>query len=560
VGYAESMSRVGSWIGPGSWIKPGSLAALGVLLVAGCEQPAPERPPIDHVLVILVDTLRADALGAWGAPEGATPALDAFADQSTVFLNAHTQGSFTASSVTSIFAGRRIAEESVKMHDGVPTLAEQFQAAGFATGAFICNDIINEKSGYARGFDSMLQLTPYSDNGPIVEWFAAHSSARTFAYVHLNEAHDPYEPPGEWIDKRANPDPIAAERRALFERVHEQYELVDFDASVAHIETEIGGYADDVSYSDARIGALIDAARAAWPPERTAIVVTSDHGEGLWTRVAMLSGKRGQSLRAGDPQTLATTLMPTHGNQVTRELSHVPLIVAAPGFAPARIDGLVEMIDLFPTLLELAHLPLPADLPGESLVARMRGAREPAGDAFTFTRFNASLITSDGWQLIRPTLKGVCEESVVIQLYDLGTDPEARVNVAEQHPELVERLEALVVERLRTGLRGFDQDLTPQDAANLADLGYLELLDEFAPELLRLPTPELLTILSEATECVDRLGAARALGSPRTTGAGDDERKVERELTPEILATLAERRDLEGSPAVREALDAVLGS
>lgn len=533
---------------------------LTALVFAGCAPDRAEpREPVDHVLVILVDTLRADALGAYGAPAGATPALDAFADQSAVFLQAHTQGSFTASSVTSIFAGRRIAEESVKMHADVPTLAEQFQAAGFATGAFICNDIINEQSGYARGFDSMLQMTPYSDNAPIVAWFEAHADAPSFAYVHLNEAHDPYEPPAEWIDKRAAPEPVASDRRTLFERVHEEYDLVDFDASVAQIETEIGGYADDVTYSDARIGALIDAARAAWPAERTAIVVTSDHGEGLWTRVAMLSGKRGHSIRAGEPQTIATTLMPTHGNQVNVELSHVPLIIQAPGIEAARIDGLVELIDLFPTLLELADLPLPDALPGESLVARMAGTADPAeGDAFTFTRFNASLITADGWQLIRPTLKGICEESVELQLYQLDTDPEARVNVAPRHPEVVERLDAIVEQRLARGLRDFDQKLSPEQLATLEKLGYFGLIDEFDPRFLALTTPELLTILTESPECVDRLRAARALGAPRTIGEGEDAEELPRDLSDEIRAGLAERRDVEGSPAVRDAIDAVI--
>lgn len=523
--------------------------AAGALLVLGASCDSPPPPAVDHVLVILVDTLRADALGAYGAPAGATPALDAFAAESAVFLQAHTQGSWTAPSVIALMTGRRIAEEGVHLPGDVPVLAEQFQQAGFATAAFICNDIVKQEAGFARGFDSMLQMAPYSENAPILEWLHAHAERKSFAYVHLNEAHDPYaEEQHAWPVLRVNPPALPAERRAYYERVYAEHGLEDFDGSLARIETELGGYADDVTYSDARIAELLGAVAESWPAERTAIVITSDHGEGLWTRVAMLSGKRGKTIESGAPQTLVTTLMPTHGNQVYRELSHVPLIIHGPGIEAARVAGPVESIDLFPTLLELADLPLPADLPGRSLVPSLHGADSPRGDAFTFTRFNASLIAADGWQLIRPTDLGECEEAVVMQLYNLNADPEARVNLAELHPERVERMQRIVIERLRAGLRGYSQELSGADRATLQGLGYMdsEIVEQVEARFEQLSTEELLALLVDAPECLSRLNAARALAA------------AERELSSEVRAKLAERRGLEGSLAVRSALDAAL--
>jgi len=537
VGYACDMVRLAS------------STLLTALALAGCSSETPPREPVDHVLVILVDTLRADALGAYGAPPGSTPALDALADESAVFLEAYSQGSWTVPSMISLFTGRRVTDEGgLHLPAEGPVLAERFQRAGFATAAFICNDLVCEEAGFARGFDAMLQLTPYSPNGPILEWLAAHADGKSFAYVHLNEAHDPYVPADPaWVVRRKDPPPLAPERLAYYERVEAELGLQDFDGAVAHIAEEVAGYADDVAYSDARIGELLDAARRLWPAERTVVVVTADHGEGLWTREAMMTGQRGNAARRGEPPTLVTSLMPTHGNQVYRELSHVPLLVRAPGIAPTRINGPVESIDLFPTLLELADLPRPEGLAGASLVARMEGEPGAGEDAFTFTRFNASLITADGWQLILPTDEGVCVEGLELELFDLNVDPEARTNVAARHPDQVERLRAVALRRLRSGLRPEVRDPDPEEVAKLSGLGYLDSeIVEVAREAVKSkPTADLVATVVESTACLARLDAAKAL-----RGRG---------LTSEQRATLRERLGVEGSAAVRDALETVLG-
>ena len=195
-----------------SWI-----AALAIF--ASCDQSSPARP--EHVLLVLVDTLRADHLGSMGHPRSPTPAIDSVAEAGVIFEEAYAQSSWTSPSIVSLFTGRRLAEDRLDLPAALPTLAESFQRAGWATGAFIMNDIVHEKQGFARGFDHFEQMVPYfSENGPILEWLAAHEAERAFTYVHLNEVHDPYFAPeghvcihsGESPARR--PAPVAVEPRA----------------------------------------------------------------------------------------------------------------------------------------------------------------------------------------------------------------------------------------------------------------------------------------------------------------------------------------------------------
>lgn len=534
-----------------SWIE-----ALALALAASCDQSSPARP--EHVLLVLVDTLRADHLGSMGHPRSPTPAIDSVAEAGVIFEEAYAQSSWTSPSIVSLFTGRRLAEDRLDLPAALPTLAESFQRAGWATGAFIMNDIVHEKQGFARGFDHFEQMVPYSENGPILEWLAAHAAERAFTYVHLNEVHDPYLPPEPYVRCRKTPDPLPSEQRAYYERVtHELALQGDLEAEMRHIEAERGGYVDDVCYSDARIGGLLEGLAAQGLAERTLVVITADHGEGLWTRVAMMYGQRRKALASGEPPRLSNTLMPTHGNQVYRELLHVPWVMSGPGLPDGeRVAGPVELVDLFPTLLELCDLPLPEGLQGTSRVARIQGRAQPPAEAFAQTRFCSTLITSDGWQVIVPTALGECEEGLVLELYHLPSDPEARTNRAGDASER-ERLASLVerAQRLRQAAV-WDQGRSdprygPDVLETLEDLGYVEsgVVDLGpSPELLDLDIAELVRRVTsnEETVCTRRLAAARALATRKG------------ELDPAAVEQVRARLSLESSAAVRAELEKAL--
>jgi len=169
-------------------------AALAAACGGGAED-GPPRPVPRHVLLIVVDTLRADHLGCYGH-YSPTPAMDGVAARGVRFAQAIVQGSWTAPSMVSILTGRRLAEERLDVPAGLPTLAESFQRAGWTTGAFIMNDIVHQDRGFARGFDLFEQRVPYEwSTEEVARWIAAHAGEPTFTYVHLNEPHDPYLPP-----------------------------------------------------------------------------------------------------------------------------------------------------------------------------------------------------------------------------------------------------------------------------------------------------------------------------------------------------------------------------
>jgi arylsulfatase len=501
----------------------------------------------DHVLVVLVDTLRADHLGCYGHPSAETPAMDSIAATGVRFERAISQCSWTAPSVVSLMTSRYMAEERLDVPEGIPTLARSFQEDGWATAGFIMNDIVKEEAGFRQGFGPFHQMIPYDPLDRVKTWIVANARIRSFTYVHLNEPHDPYLPPEPHQRKVLAPDPVSADRRSFYDTVHGGLDLQDdLGTSVAHIEREVGGYIDDIGFSDKRIQELLDVYEQTGLLERTCVVITSDHGEGLWTRVAYMTGQRGQKLAEGDP-TLVNTLMPTHGNQVNHELVNVPLLIRSPGLkAGTVVTGTVELVDVFPTLLELCDLEVPSGLQGHSLVERVgRGHSDAAG--FTYTRFNSSLVTADGWQLILPTELGECAEGVALQLYDLKTDPDARHNLAAEHPERVRELSAIVAARLADGLTGATTP-SARTVAQLAKLGYgpsgAGIFTQVREELLAKSTAELIDILTASNNCLARLEAARALG--------------ERELTESETGVVRTRMGLEGAEPVREAMDAAL--
>jgi len=539
-------------------MQPRFVLPLLLLAASACSEPAPPpRPTPEHVVLIVVDTLRADHLGAYGHDESTSPAIDALARRGVVFERATAQASWTAPSMVSLMTGRRIAGDRLDVPlEGdarVPTIATSFARAGWTTAAFIYNDIVSVPNGYGGGFDVFEQHVPYEPMDPVVEWIGAHADEPSFLYVHLNEPHDPYEPPTEHRDWMHEPPAIGAAERDYFERVRAEHDLPPIDASVATIEHERAGYVDDVRFSDGQVGQVVDALERHGLLDATAIVVAADHGEGLWTRVAYASGDRAAAAKKGESPTLENTLKMTHGNQLYEELVHVPLILTAPGIAPGqRVEERVENVDIWPTLLELCDLPAPSSLDGESLLAaidRPGDWRERKSIVFSATRYAITVITQDDWQLILPTETGRCLEGLTVELYDLSNDPQARTNVAAEHPERVRELSALArAYRERSLPDGISQAALEANADVLAELGYVDAIVDDPEQYARMGTNELLELLDDGSwlACQLRLSAAKAL------------RERKRRLDEAALERIGLALETETSPAVRAELEAVL--
>lgn len=527
---------------------------LAALVSLGCScSREPDRPKVDHVVVILVDTLRADHLSPYGYHRDTSPALADLAARGARFENAVSQCSWTSPSVVSLFTGQYVADERLTLPADRPALAEAFQRAGFETAAFIFNDIINEKNAFARGFDVFEQFAPYDPSDRIVAWLQGVKGKRSFTYIHLAEPHDdggPYQPPTKPHFRKEPAKSLREGRVEYYQKINDALQLHDFEQSVMTIRQQIAGYDDDVTVADKRIGALMWALREAGIDDQTAIVVTADHGEGLWTREAYDVGQRHTKLSKDNAQpTLVNTLMNTHGSQVNLELVHVPLLLKAPGVpAGLVIESWVENVDVAPTVLELADVAASGVLHGKSLLPLLDAPKsEHKPYVFSMTRFVRCAIDRDRVQLIVPTARGECELGLETQLYDLKTDPEARVNLAAQRPQDVARLAQAIAQRFdaKVAIPG-EHHVSEDNRELLAKLGYLEsgtVADEV--DLSQETTKGLLTaLLDPTTVCMAQVEILREL--------------VKRELDDDQRAALQRLREKTSSKMIKAELDRVL--
>jgi choline-sulfatase len=416
------------------------LAALGQ---ACARADAPQKPPIksNSVLFITIDTLRADRIGIYGAKNIETPNIDRLAREGAWAHHSTVHVPLTRPSHISIFTGRYPAEHGIRdnvapsLAPELPLLAELFQRAGFATAGFVSSVVLTRQSGLARGFDTYSDTFEIGEDdarflntiqkrgdivtGEAIAWMKEHPLF--FAWVHLYDPHDPYEPPGRY--------------------------------AVAYADRPYDG---EVAWSDELVGRLVESLRDSQRLDNTLVVVTSDHGEGL--------GEHGEDV---------------HGYFVYETTLHVPLVFRGPGVTPGtRVDTLTRSVDLYPTLLELAGIgggtPTSA---GRSLAPALRGGRlqeEPS--------FAESLVplVHFGWSDLRTVRDGRWKYILAPrpELYDLERDPTESHNLVEQEPARARALRAALEGRLRAEKQAATRDtaratVPPDLLEKLGALGYL---------------------------------------------------------------------------------------
>jgi arylsulfatase A-like enzyme len=339
-----------------------SLLALGLAALASTTASA--APP--RVVVVTVDTLRADHVRAYGGPIP-TPAMDAIARRGALLLDAYTPTPTTAPAHASLWTGLHpwghgATDNAVPLRADVPTVAERARAAGLPTAAFVSSFILDARFGWSRGFERyhFEPTEPYhwrgrergrfwTRAGPTTDaalaWLGAHADGGFLLWVHYFDPHAPYTAPAGF--ERPPSERVALDGKTLPRGV----------ATFAQLTDMIRGYRGDVAYADAQLGRLVDGLRALGLLDSTTLVVTSDHGEGL--------GDRG---------------LLEHGENLHEELVRVPLLVQGPAIPPGRrLAGVAQLEDLAPTLLELLALPPLSGADGRSLLAWLRGdtARSP---------------------------------------------------------------------------------------------------------------------------------------------------------------------------------------
>jgi choline-sulfatase len=312
--------------------------------------------PVQNVVLITVDTLRADHVGVYGGPVP-TPAMDRLAAEGVTVDGACTPTPSTGPAHVSLLTGLHPWNHGVLLNavlfddPALSNLTETLQVAGFETAAFVSSFNVDKRWGFGRGFKSF-HFEPTQDmkekkfwsrgeatTTAALDWLEEHSQERFFVWLHYFDPHLPYKPPEGY--ERPESEEIDLAGKGVPSPLRNFPQLKKF----------IRGYRGEVTYTDAQVGRLVDGLRRLGVVDKTAIVLTADHGEGL-----------------GDHDHLG------HGWNLHDELVTVPLILRAPGLpAGSRLRGGAQLEDLMPTILSLVDVAVPDGLDGIDLSGWLEG-------------------------------------------------------------------------------------------------------------------------------------------------------------------------------------------
>ena len=416
------------------WIVLGLLVVLsgaagGLWWFRSAEQAADAGPL--NVLLITLDTTRADHLGCYGHPGGATPNVDRLAAGGVRFAQCMSAAPSTLPSHATILTGLYPHVHGVRdnvgfrLGEAYRTLAEALQDAGYRTAAFVAAIVVGRDTGLDQGFET------YDDTGNrherrgdevcdrAIEWLEAHASEKFFLWAHFFDPHAPYEPPHPYRGRFADP------------------------------------YTGEIAFADAQVGRLVDALKRLGLERSTLVVVTADHGEGL--------GEHGEQ---------------THLYFVYDTTMSVPLVMHCPGRLPAGVvvAPQTRTIDIMPTILALLRASPEPAVQGVDLLPRVqqpsRSTDLPAygeslGAQFVFGTSALRCLRVDGWKYIH---------APKLELFHVRKDPGEVRNLAKTEPDRVgamrEQLRSIIAQSPPPAV---DAMLRPDRATldKLQSLGYV---------------------------------------------------------------------------------------
>ena len=395
-----------------------------------------------HLLLVSIDTLRADALGSYGYAKAQTPRLDALGAQGLRFEQATTVAALTLPAHSSLLTGTFPATHGVRDNGGFylgdeqVTLAEVLRGEGYRTGAFVGAFVLDSRWGTHQGFDRYFDefdLSEMKGGGmasvqrrgdevvaETLRWLGEESEAPFFAWVHLYDPHTPYEAPEPYSSR--------------FPR------------------TRSGAYDAEIAWTDGLVGRLLDGLAEQGHLEDTLVVVVGDHGEALGAHKEL-----------------------DHGFFLYDEVVQIPLMIAGPGVPSRVVPNQVRIVDVMPTALELLDVEAPASVQGTSLVPLSRG-RELQLLALSeswYPRYHY------GWSELKAVRDGRYKliQAPRRELYDLAQDPGEIEDLAAEQPQRADALERALEKMLRQvtsedASRG-PTAIDPETEERLRALGYI---------------------------------------------------------------------------------------
>lgn len=429
-GVVERVSIRGSWIGSETPSIAAAELAIAPERVRAPERASRERP---NVVVVSIDTLRADRLGCYGHARATSPNLDALAAKGLVFERAFSPAPWTLPAYGSLFTGRLPAEHRAgvvterealfgedgtptkrtteHLRDDVPTLAELLARAGWRTAGFSCNPFLGPGAGLDRGFERYVGYQ-YNAKGGVdraLEWLAAHEGERVFLFLHLIDPHYPFAPPDPYAQRFGSseladaPPPLDELRRGAADDLRKQ--LSDL-------------YDGEIAYADAELARLFARLEASGLSETTLVALHSDHGEELWDHGGF-----------------------EHGHTQHAEVLHVPLVIAMPGRVPvgARVAHRVRSHDLFATILDVCGVEAPRGIDARSLLGTIEADRDALSEAILWGTREIKSLARGSEKLI---VAGKSDQL----LYDVARDPRELEERAALDPERAAALRTLLLE------------------------------------------------------------------------------------------------------------------
>jgi len=445
---------------------------LPLLIVTLSAPAAPAKPRANlNLLIITIDTLRADRVSCYDPAHVRTPSIDGLAAEGTVFMKAFSHVPMTLPAHASLLLGKIPPAHGVHdnshfvVRDDSLTLAEHLKRLGYATGAFVGGYPLHSRFGLGQGFDiyddrfaaapdvgrELAERRAAAVADKALSWVKGRPSP-WFLWVHFYDPHDPYEPPEPYLSRFRD-----------------------------------APYDGEVAYTDEMVGRLLAFLRDQGLADGTMVVLTGDHGESL--------GEHGEL---------------THGYLTYNTTLWVPLIIRVPGTKPSRVDETVSHVDVFPTICEALPVERPAGLEGRSLVPAMDGRRlRPAPVYFECL----SPYYGRGWAPIRGHLDGRMKfvESPIPELYDLEKDFGEAANLAGTRDLAGYRklLDKLVEAEASAGGSGAEAKLDAAAAEKLRSLGYIA--GPAAPRKKAFgPEDDVKTLLPYLEKAMEALALSRA--------------------------------------------------
>jgi arylsulfatase A-like enzyme len=358
-----------------------------LLAAVACQAPA-DRPP--NVVLVVVDTLRADGLSLYGYPRTTSPALQALAQESVVFHRAYATAPWTKPSVTSLLTSRLPRDHGVHDWENLPTvglntLPQHLKAQGYATHAVVSHHAFHPRANqFHEGFDTF-DVRPFEGRGSPHE-IVSSKRVTDLALEALDDLEEPYFLWVHYFDPHDTYLP------------HPQF---------AFGEADRDKYDSEVAWTDYHLGRLVEGLRARRQLDRTVLAITADHGESF--------GDHGMFL---------------HTTTLYEELVRVPLLLRAPGLTPDHIDARVSLRDLAPTLLALAGQPPAPTFQGQAWPVATGLLQPPAKPIFAETRR-----MSDLQMVIVGDQKLILDRARRRQeIYDLRADPTESRDLGPQAP------------------------------------------------------------------------------------------------------------------------------